>query len=69
MSKLEKRKEKKTEFDSLTNVTENTIDKATLSKLKEELFADIIPVESIKTSRKGKVPKYSNLVNSHQDSG
>jgi hypothetical protein len=61
MSKLEKRKEKKTESDPVTNVTENIIDKDTLSKLKEELFADIIPVESIKTPRKGKVPKYSNL--------
>ncbi len=61
MSKIEKRKEKKTESDSLINTADNTIDKDALSKLKKELFADIIPVESIKTSRKGKEPKYSNL--------
>ncbi|MGA2683308.1 MAG: hypothetical protein ABSF44_16100 [Candidatus Bathyarchaeia archaeon] len=62
MSKIEKRKEKKTEPGSSINKgTDNTIDKDELSKLKEELFADIIPVESIKTTRKGKVPKYSNL--------
>jgi hypothetical protein len=63
MSKTIKRKEKKTESDSLINkVADNTTDKDTLSKLKEELFADIIPVESIKTTKKGKEPKYSNLV-------
>jgi hypothetical protein len=62
MSKIEKRKEKKTESDPLINTTDNTTDKArALSKLKEELFADIIPVESIKNTRKGKEPKYSNL--------
>jgi hypothetical protein len=61
MSKKEKRKEKKTESDPLINATGNTIDKDALSQLKEELFADIIPVESIKTIRKGKQPKYSNL--------
>jgi hypothetical protein len=61
MSKIEKKKEKKTESDSLINATDNTTDKDALSKLKEELFADIIPVESIKTNRKGKEPKYSNL--------
>ena len=62
MSKIEKKNEKKTKSDSLINATDNTIDKDTVSKLKEELFADIIPVESIKTSKKGKEPKYSNLV-------
>lgn len=61
MSKIEKKKEKKTESDSLINAIDNTIDKDALSKLKEELFADGIPVESIKTTRKGKEPKYSNL--------
>jgi hypothetical protein len=61
MSKIEKRKEKKIESDSIINATDNTTDKDKLSKLKEELFADIVPVESIKTSRKGKEPKYSNL--------
>ncbi|MGA2680318.1 MAG: hypothetical protein ABSF44_00795 [Candidatus Bathyarchaeia archaeon] len=61
MSKVEKRKEKKDEPDSLINATDNTMDKDALSKLREELFADIIPVESIKTIRKGKEPKYSNL--------
>ena len=61
MSKIMKRKEKKTESDSLIKATDNTTDKDTLSKLKEELFADIVPVESIKTTRKGKEPKYSNL--------
>lgn len=61
MSKIEKRKEKKIESNSLINATDNTIDKGALSKLKEELFADIIPVESIKITRKGKEPKYSNL--------
>jgi hypothetical protein len=61
MSKIEKRKEKKSESDSLINATGNTTNNDALSKLKEELFADIIPVESIKTTRKGKERKYSNL--------
>ena len=61
MSKIEKRKEKKNESDSLINTTDNTVDKDSLNKLKKELFDDIIPVESVKTSRKGKTPKYSNL--------
>jgi len=61
MSKIEKRKEKKIQSDSIIKTADNTIDKDELTKLKEELFADIIPVESIKTSRKGKEPKYSNL--------
>ena len=51
----------KIESDSIINTTDNTTDKDKLSKLKEELFADIIPVESIKTTSKGKEPKYSNL--------
>ncbi|MGD0451357.1 MAG: hypothetical protein ABSA79_09940 [Candidatus Bathyarchaeia archaeon] len=61
MSKIKKRKEKKTESDSLDNTTDNTTDKDALSKLKEELFSDIVSVESIKITRKGKQPKYSNL--------
>jgi hypothetical protein len=61
MSKIDKRKEKKTESDSLINAKDNTIDKDELSKLKEELFADIIPVESIKNTSRGKEHKYSNL--------
>jgi hypothetical protein len=61
MSKTKKIKERKTESDSLDNTTDNTKDKDTLSKLNEDLFADIVPVESIKTTKKGKEPKYSKL--------
>ena len=61
MSKIIKGKEKKNESDSLIKDIDNTTDKDTLSNLKKELFVDIIPVESIKTTRKGKEPKYSNL--------
>ncbi len=61
MSKTMKGKEKKPESDSIIKANDNTTDKDSLNKLKEELFADIIPVESIKTTKKGKAPKYSNL--------
>ena len=61
MSKIEKKKEKKTESDSLISAIDNTIDKDALNKLKEELFTDIIPVESIRNTSKAKEPKYSNL--------
>ena len=56
MSEKNKRKEIKPE----SKVTENVTDKE-LKTLKEELFADIVSVESIKTGRKGREPKYSNL--------
>jgi hypothetical protein len=60
MSKIKKRKEEKTESGSLINTTDNTTDNE-LKTLKEELFADIVSVESIKTARKGREPKYSKL--------
>jgi hypothetical protein len=56
MSEIKKRKDIKLESKA--------IDKD-LEKLKEELFADIVSVESvesIKTSRKGREPKYSMVV-------
>jgi hypothetical protein len=53
MSEIKKRKDIKLESKA--------IDKE-LEKLKEELFADIVPVESIKTMRKRAEPKYSMLV-------
>jgi hypothetical protein len=53
MSEIKKRKDIKLESKAT--------DKE-LEKLKEELFADIISVESIKTMRKGTEPKYSMLV-------
>src|SRR4030067_2026509 len=56
MSELKKKKEIKLE----SKVTENVTDKE-LKTLKEELFADIVSVESIKTGRKGREPKYSKL--------
>ena len=56
MPETKKRKEKKIE----SKVTENVTDKD-LETLKEDLFSDIVSVESIKTGRKGREPKYSNL--------
>src|SRR3990170_7004481 len=53
MSEIKKRKDIKLESKAT--------DKE-LEKLKEELFADIVSVESIKTMRKGTEPKYSMLV-------
>ncbi len=61
MSKIKNSKERKTDSDSIDNSTDNTTDKEELNKLKKELFADIVSVESIKATRKGKQPKYSNL--------
>ena len=56
MPETKKRKEKKIE----SKVTENVTDKD-LETLKEDLFSDIVSVESIKTGRKGREPKYSKL--------
>jgi hypothetical protein len=60
MSEIKKRKEIKLESKVTDKVTENVTDKE-LKTLKEELFADIVSVESIKTGRKGREPKYSKL--------
>ena len=60
MSKTKDRKEVKTESNSSDNNIDNITDKD-LNKLKEELFTDIISVESIKNERKGREPKYSKL--------
>ena len=56
MPETKKRKEKKIE----SKVTENVTDKE-LETLKKDLFSDIVSVESIKTGRKGREPKYSKL--------
>jgi hypothetical protein len=64
MSKINKEKKIKLESKLADNTTDNTTNNnkdKDLNKLKEELFADIVSVESIKTSRKGKEPKYSKL--------
>jgi hypothetical protein len=64
MPEIKKRKEIKLESnttdDTTDKVTDNVTDKE-LNILKEELFADIVSVESIKTRRKGREPKYSKL--------
>ena len=52
MSEIKKRKD--------INLESKATDKE-LETLKEELFADIVSVESIKTMSKGREPKYSNL--------
>jgi hypothetical protein len=56
MLKTHKRKEIKLE----SNITDNIADKE-LKTLTEELFHDIVSVESIKTSHRGRQPKYSKL--------
>jgi predicted DNA binding CopG/RHH family protein len=56
MPEIKKKKEKKME----SKVTENVTDKE-LETLKEDLFSDIVSVESIKTGRKGREPKYAKL--------
>jgi len=56
MPETKKREEKKIE----SKVTENVTDKE-LETLKEDLFSDIVSVESIKTGRKGREPKYAKL--------
>jgi hypothetical protein len=60
MSKTKDKKEIKIESNSQNNNTDNSADKE-LNKLKEELFADVVAVESIKNERKGREPKYSKL--------
>lgn len=66
MSKTNKNKEIKPESKPANNTTDNTTNNNTdkdkdLNKLKEELFSDIVSVESIKNHRKGREPKYSKL--------
>ena len=51
---------KRKEINIESKVTENVTDKE-LETLKEDLFSDIVSVESIKTERKGREPKYSKL--------
>ena len=51
---------KRKEINIESKVTENVTDKE-LETLKEDLFSDIVSVESIKTGRKGREPKYSEL--------
>jgi len=51
---------KRKEINIESKVTENVTDKE-LETLKEDLFSDIVSVESIKTGRKGREPKYSKL--------
>ena len=51
---------KRKEINIESKVTENVTDKE-LETLKEDLFSDIVSVESIKTGRKGRQPKYSKL--------
>ena len=60
MSKTKDRKEIRIESNSEVNNIDNNTDKE-LNKLKEELFADVVSVESIKNERKGREPKYSKL--------
>jgi hypothetical protein len=60
MSKIKNRKESMVETNSTNNNIDNNTDKD-LNKLKEELFADVVSVESIKLERKGREPKYSKL--------
>jgi hypothetical protein len=63
MPETKKRKEIKSESNTTNNTNNikyNTTDKE-LKTLNEELFTDIVSVESIKTSRKGREPKYSKL--------
>ena len=51
---------KRKEINIESKVTENVTDKE-LETLKEDLFSDIVSVESIKTGRKGREPKYAKL--------
>ena len=60
MSKTKDRKEIRIESNSTNNNIDNNTEKE-LNKLKEELFADVVSVESIKNERKGREPKYSKL--------
>jgi len=64
MAKTKDRKEIRIESNSENNNADNNADNNTdkeLNKLKEELFADVVSVESIKNERKGREPKYSKL--------
>jgi hypothetical protein len=64
MPEIKKRKEIKLESNTTDNATNKVVDNVTdkeLNILKEELFADIVSVESIKTGRKGREPKYRKL--------
>jgi len=64
MSKINKKKEIKLESEPADNSTDNTSNNNTdkdLNNLKEELFADIVSVDSIKNHRKGREPKYLKL--------
>jgi hypothetical protein len=56
MSEIKKRKEIKLESKPIDKDTDKE-----LETLKQELFSDIVPVESIKTMMKGAEHKYSNL--------
>jgi hypothetical protein len=60
MSKPKDKKEIKIESNSPNSNIDDSTDKE-LNKLKEELFADVVSVESIKNERKGREPKYSKL--------
>jgi len=60
MSRTKGRKEIRIESNSTYNNVDNSTDKE-LNKLKEELFTDVVSVESIKNERKGREPKYSKL--------
>ena len=64
MSKISKKKEIKLESkpaDNATNDTTNNNTDKKLNSLEEELFSDVVSVESIKNTRKGREPKYSKL--------
>jgi hypothetical protein len=60
MSKTKDKKEIRLEPNSTNNNIDNNTDKD-LNKLNEELFDDVVSVESIKNERKGREPKYSKL--------
>jgi len=62
MSEAKKKKEIKAESTdkSIGNTIDNNKDK-NINSVEEELISDIVSVESIKSSRKGREPKYSNL--------
>jgi hypothetical protein len=60
MSKTKDEKEIRIESNTANNNIDNKTDKD-INKLKEELFADVVSVESIKNGRKGREPKYSKL--------
>ncbi len=60
MSVTKKKKETKEESNTTDkNISNNT--NKDINSLREELIADIVSVESIKNSGKGREPKYANL--------